>query len=200
MMRTCSKCGTAKAEADYYVRKTPHNGTKQHTECKACMKTRSSTRYHSDKHEQLKAENRAYGLKRRKQFREAVFAFYGGYVCACCGLSDPAFMTLDHIHNDGAAFRRQHFGKQGRGGGVLTYQWLVQHGFPPGYQVLCANCQFGKRMNHGICPHQSRCNDQAKAVASSDAKRSAPVIRLVTGEEMVSSADESRSSRKADVA
>ena len=199
-MRACTRCGEQKAEADFYVRKTPHYGSTLHRECKSCAKARTHTRYHSDKHEQLKAENRAYGSKRRRQFKEAVFAFYGGYVCACCGETNQWFLTLDHIHNDGAEFRRANWGTQRKGGGVLTYEWLVKHGFPSGYQVLCANCQYGKRMNHGVCPHQTTCNDQPQGVGSSDPKHSAPVIRLVTGEDMISSASESRSSRKADAA
>jgi hypothetical protein len=198
-MRTCTKCGVAKPEGDFYRRSRPYRHRLQ-AECKVCTRARTHDRFYSEKHDGINAKGRVYGAKRRVQFKEAVFAFYGGYVCACCGDTDRDFMTLDHIANDGAAFRREHFGQQGRGGGALTYAWLVQHGFPSGYQVLCANCQFGKRMNHGVCPHQTRCNDQAKAVASSDAKRSAPDIRLVSGEDMVCSADESRSSRKADVA
>ena len=199
-MRTCTKCGETKIEQDFYVRKSARRSGELHTECKSCIKTRSHSRYHSDKHDDICAKGRAYGARRRKQVKEAVFAFYGGYVCACCGETERAFLTLDHVANDGATFRRENFGGQGRGAGVLTYDWLVRHGFPSGYQVLCANCQTGKRMNHGVCPHQARCNDQAKAVESSDSKRSASVIRLVTDEDMVSSADESRSSRKASVA
>jgi hypothetical protein len=72
--------------------------------------------------------------------------------------------------------------------------------------VLCMNCNHGKRMNNGTCPHQVRCNDQAKAVESSDSKRSAPFVIHARakvcptcgverrGEDMVSTADESRSS------
>lgn len=28
--------------------------------------------------------------------------------------------------------------------------------YPPEFQVLCINCQFGKKYNNGICPHQTR--------------------------------------------
>ena len=38
--------------------------------------------------------------------------------------------------------------------GYMTYKWLRKNGFPPGFQVLCMNCQHGKRMCRGICPHQ----------------------------------------------
>jgi hypothetical protein len=31
---------------------------------------------------------------------------------------------------------------------------IIKTGFPDGYQVLCMNCNWGKRMNKGICPHK----------------------------------------------
>jgi hypothetical protein len=31
---------------------------------------------------------------------------------------------------------------------------LKKHNFPGGHQILCWNCQQGKRFNNGICPHQ----------------------------------------------
>jgi hypothetical protein len=32
---------------------------------------------------------------------------------------------------------------------------LRKNNFPPGYQVLCMNCNFGKRYSM-ICPHQTQ--------------------------------------------
>jgi hypothetical protein len=84
--------------------------------------------------------------------RDAVFAAYGGYKCACCGETEPMFLSIDHIHNDGASER-----KSGVycGSGTGFYQWLRKNLFPKGYQVLCMNCQIGKHKNGGVCPHQS---------------------------------------------
>lgn len=34
---------------------------------------------------------------------------------------------------------------------------LKRQGWPQDrYQLLCANCNFGKLMNGGVCPHQSK--------------------------------------------
>lgn len=85
--------------------------------------------------------------------RERVFMAYGGYKCACCGESEPTFLTIDHLHNDGAEMRRN--GTHSRGGSAF-YQWLRKSGFPAGFQVLCMNCNIGKHRNGGVCPHQSR--------------------------------------------
>jgi hypothetical protein len=76
-----------------------------------------------------------------------VLAGYGGK-CACCGEADPRFLTIDHINGDG----RLHREALGRGSGRV---WLdiLKRGFPPEYQVLCYNCNSGRSINGGICPH-----------------------------------------------
>lgn len=85
---------------------------------------------------------------RHMALKDEVFAAYGGYICACCGEAMPQFLSIDHINNDGAEHRRhedrRHF-----------YRRLRQKGFPPGFQVLCMNCNFGKARNGGVCPHKS---------------------------------------------
>lgn len=84
--------------------------------------------------------------------REQVFAAYGGYKCNCCGESEPMFLSIDHIDNNGAEERKS---GQYAGSGYGFYRWLRKSGFPPGYQVLCMNCNTGKHKNGGVCPHQS---------------------------------------------
>lgn len=67
------------------------------------------------------------------------------------------FLTLDHIDNDGGEFRKKELGRR-TAAGIHTYRWLKRNGYPDGIQVLCMNCQHGKRMNGGVCPHGT-CND-----------------------------------------
>lgn len=95
----------------------------------------------------------AYTAKKRASNRDAVFQAYGGYVCCCCGEDEPMFMTIDHIDNDGAEHRRELGTKIGRGGSGF-FDWLRRNNFPPGFQVLCRNCNWGKHANGGVCPHQ----------------------------------------------
>lgn len=90
--------------------------------------------------------------RNRQALRDRVFAAYGGYRCACCGETEPMFLSLDHINNDGAEHRRS-IGQNGRGG-MKVYQWIARNGFPDGFQVLCMNCNCGKARNGGVCPHQ----------------------------------------------
>lgn len=84
--------------------------------------------------------------------KEQVFTAYGGYKCNCCGESEPMFLSIDHIDNNGAEERRSGLYA---GSGVGFYQWLRKSGFPSGYQVFCMNCNTGKHKNGGVCPHQS---------------------------------------------
>jgi len=78
-------------------------------------------------------------------------AAYGGQ-CACCGISDLIFLNIDHVDGHGAEHRR---GTQtGRSGGVQLYLWLRRSGWPPGFQVLCWNCNSAKHYGNGTCePH-----------------------------------------------
>lgn len=87
------------------------------------------------------------------KIKQEVVNAYGG-MCACCGEDNPLFLSIDHIHNNGAKHRRS-LGSVGKSGGSIFYYWLKRHGFPQDdYQLLCHNCNQGKRLNGGICPHQ----------------------------------------------
>lgn len=79
--------------------------------------------------------------------RDAVFA-YGGW-CWCCGETELAFLTIDHVGGDGAEHRREM-------GNSKMYRWLRQNGYPQNgrFRVLCWNCNSGRATNGGICPHQ----------------------------------------------
>src|SRR5688572_22754686 len=44
--------------------------------------------------------------KHYKKLKDQVYAAYGGYKCSCCGETEPSFLTLDHINNDGNQYRR----------------------------------------------------------------------------------------------
>lgn len=97
--------------------------------------------------EKVNAYNREWSREYRAELRAEMLAAYGGK-CACCGEAEPLFLHLDHIHNDGAADRRAH----------KTSTKLAAHlkrmGWPRDrYRLLCANCNHGRAMNGGTCPH-----------------------------------------------
>ncbi len=84
--------------------------------------------------------------QRNKKIKDQVFAHYGGYKCICCGETEESFLTIDHINNDGANHRKI------AGSGGRFYWWVTRNNYPTGLQILCWNCQWGKRIC-GICPH-----------------------------------------------
>ena len=115
------------------------------------------------------AAERKRGREYWRDLRHEVIMAYGGYKCACCGETEPKFLSIDHVFNDGAAHRRA-LGYKGNGKGASsrTLKWLKEHGFPAGYQMLCMNCNFGKARNGGVCPHKSA--PQANRVNSGEAQ------------------------------
>lgn len=84
------------------------------------------------------------GFSDRKD-RRAAIAAYGGK-CACCDEDYPEFLDIDHPNGDGAAHRRHLKG-------ISIVMWLRQHGYPPGFRILCSNCN-QSIARHGYCPHQ----------------------------------------------
>jgi hypothetical protein len=81
--------------------------------------------------------------------KDAAYAAYGGYVCACCGETEPLFLCLDHVDGAGNEHRRL------IGGADRLYVWLKKNNYPTGLlQVLCFNCNQGKRLNNNVCPHR----------------------------------------------
>jgi hypothetical protein len=79
-----------------------------------------------------------------------VFDAYGGPVCKCCGETEFAFLSLDHIGGGG---NRHRIALRKASKNPDVYNWVKKNKFPPGFQVLCMNCNWaiGK---FGFCPHQ----------------------------------------------
>lgn len=161
MIKTCVKCGQTKDQDHWHGKQCNEcllryrrewnarsrewiiENRKKH----AAKDAARATQWNKDHPERRKEISLNYYYRLQN---EAMIA-YGGYVCACCGETEPLFLTLDHVNNDGGKFRKEsgflHHGNK-------FYKWLKDNGYPPGYQVLCSNCNHGKHRNHGVCPHQ----------------------------------------------
>jgi hypothetical protein len=107
----------------------------------------SAAKWAEQNRERRRAIVRKHCAKVRPKLRAAAFAAYGGPVCVCCAEREVALLTIDHVNNDGAAHRKLI--------GSTLDRWLKKNGYPPGFQVLCRNCNWGKHVNNGICPHQA---------------------------------------------
>mgnify|MGYP001559045387 CR=1 FL=1 len=100
---------------------------------------------------------------KRQELRDLVLDKYGKF-CQCCGEDDIRFLAIDHIHGNGNKHRRE-IGQ----GTYRVYTWLVKNNFPPGFQVLCHNCNLAKGF-YGVCPHTNfriaeACNAQLGTLA-----------------------------------
>lgn len=170
-MRVCRICGIEQPILEFGVAKYRKNGRAyRRRECRACTRARqmewinrnrervrergreNMRKYRAalppEQREAKLAELAAYQRQRNAKLRKEVYAAYGGYICACCGETEPLFLSIDHINNDGYVRR-----KGGEPVGVGLWQKLKNEGYPPGYQVLCMNCNHGKSRNGGVCPH-----------------------------------------------
>jgi hypothetical protein len=102
----------------------------------------------------------------RAQERLRAIQAYGGEhpKCSCpgCQESRVEFLSIDHINGGGTKHRKELRNNQKRtkndikdcglydpGGGVL-FRWLRKNGYPPGYRVLCYNCNASRA--NGPCP------------------------------------------------
>lgn len=168
MTKTCSKCHRNLSLVSF----NKHGGCKLgvNSRCRECT-TAYGKKYYRDHREQQAAACKSWYLRNKethrensrqyhaahrqrqnelrlinaKKLKDEVYAAYGGYRCACCGETEPAFLSIDHMNGGGNQHRK-----------VVRNicPWLKRHGFPEGFQVLCMNCNRGKWVNGGVCPHQ----------------------------------------------
>lgn len=98
-------------------------------------------RYYLEHKEEQGSQNLRYQRQRLLTLKLDALTHYGINGCACvkCGESRLACLSIDHINGGGT--------QQGLGGATL-YFWLIKNNYPEGYQTLCMNCQFVKRIEN----------------------------------------------------
>ncbi len=166
-MKRCTSCGRRRSLRAFY-----HGGPgfrdNRKPECKLCLARREQSRAEASKQwireyaagwhrKNRRLIDSATGFLNRQgrpalttyyRLRHEAILAYGGYRCACCGVREPDFLTIDHINNGGSRHRRRV--------GVASnfYRWLQKHSYPKGFRVLCSNCNSGRHRNGGVCPHR----------------------------------------------
>lgn len=137
--KLCKKCGKQKPIEKFSRHSIAADGYQ--TWCKECGKLYKQE--YRDEH------GSSYNVLSRRRIRYTVLIHYGGDPpkCECCEEPRFEFLSIDHINGGGSRHRKA------VGYGRL-YEWLKQNGFPPGYRVLCHNCNQAYGM-YGYCPHQS---------------------------------------------
>ena len=93
---------------------------------------------------------RENGRRNRIRVRYRVLSYYSGGIptCACCGESTFQFLAIDHVDGGGGKDRKS----LGLRNATELYRYLEKEGFPPGYRVLCHNCNLALGF-YGYCPH-----------------------------------------------
>lgn len=92
-------------------------------------------------------KHREWCTKAKNKLKVEVFSSYsdGDVKCRWCGESDVDVLSIDHLDGNGADHRREIYGGN-ISGGSRFYFWLKKNNYPDGFQVLCFNCQFKKRL------------------------------------------------------
>lgn len=135
MKRECSKC----------QRVVEYTNNGKNYWCSSCRKE-----YYSKwvkKHPENDRENHK---KHQQGDKLKCFIHYSGNPpkCECCGEQEMAFLTMDHINGGGRKHKKTIRSR-------LT-TWLRRNNYPKGFRVLCFNCNCGRSINKGICPHQQK--------------------------------------------
>ena len=127
-MKKCGRCYTNKDLSEFGTRTRNHDEPRSY--CHLCVSETDRIRNHNNK--------------------LLAFEHYGGSRCSCCGVSEISFLSLDHADNNGTELRKIH------GNGNSFYRWLKRMNYPESLnlRVLCHNCNHGREINGGVCPHK----------------------------------------------
>lgn len=87
-----------------------------------------------------KSDRQEYLLSYHLALKLECFNAYGGLRCALCPESRIPALGVDHIDGGGNTHRAV------AGRGNAFYHWLKRNGFPPGYRVLCSNCNWKQHL------------------------------------------------------
>ena len=90
---------------------------------------------------------------RHTKFKGLVFDGYGNK-CYCCGEEEALFLNLDHVNGNGKQDRKEHGGNQ-----TNFLLSIIKRDFPKEYRILCFNCNCGRQLNNGVCPHKKGSSD-----------------------------------------
>lgn len=103
--------------------------------------------YHRRGNGKYKRQKSEYAKRKNQEWKIQVLTHYAGGLpkCTRCGFSDIRALSIDHI-NGGGNRHRQEIKR-------TFYHWLIQQNYPLGYQVLCMNCQFIKRVEEEEVPY-----------------------------------------------
>lgn len=152
--KLCTKCGEQLPVSDFgtFVEKRVGKGANRviggepkryrNAYCKPCARAHVRV-YIKQNRERISAQYKAINTR----LLNVIHEHYGAR-CNCCGETEPRFLTIDHVNNDGNIDRLK------RKASYQVYKQIIDDGFPDRFQLLCWNCNCGRARNGGVCPHQ----------------------------------------------
>lgn len=142
-MKTCSKCKTEKPVTEFFNSRESPDGLSYW--CKAC----NAERQRATRDRRRESGLPSHSTVAARRLRLEVLSHYsdGTMACDCCGDDHVEFLSLDHIDGGGNQHRKE------LGSNQEVYRQLRQVGYPPGYRVLCHNCNSAIGF-YGYCPHE----------------------------------------------
>ena len=146
----CVDCKAIKPLSDFWIGNNFSNG--HNGRCKVCGRKHASNYYHN--HNKISdsfktRNNRAHTLWRRR-IKMSIFSHYSNGTIQCADpyhihptqiITDMDILTLDHINGGGYQDKIKN--------GKDVYLRLIKAGYPPGFQILCCNCQAKKVVLNG---------------------------------------------------
>ncbi len=160
--KVCLDCREGLPLSEFNKRRSSKDGL--HYYCRQCQSRRTGAsrakpenrKKANEKSVLWRKENPERKKKQGEDWRNALknetLLHYGNsvIVCSCPGCTEThsIFLTIDHIEGGGNAHRRELKIQSG----TNFYLWLKRTGWPPGFQVLCFNCNHAKHAL-GKCPH-----------------------------------------------
>lgn len=140
MEKFCPDCLKTKPLSDFYMSR-PNQPFRICKKCFNISQSENKKRYYLKNIEYFSRKSKEFSVKTKLEVVDA----YGRF-CYCCGEGRIEFLCIDHINGGGTQERKN--GLRGQ----AFYRYLIKNNFPPGYRVLCHNCNMslGK---FGYCPH-----------------------------------------------
>ena len=106
---------------------------------------------HKRQPQKTKYMKKYYKIYIPKLKREVLTHYGNGKLqCLCCSENLIELLTIDHIKG-----RTHEDEKRPELRAWMLLQYLKSNNFPEGYQTLCWNCNSGRQLNNGTCPHKS---------------------------------------------
>jgi hypothetical protein len=139
----CTRCTIEKLPEEFSLDAKRKNGL--NAWCKSCF---------SGYFQENKTDYRRRANSTLRTLKQQVLDKYGN-CCACCSETHYVFLTVDHVNGDGAEHRKElrPNGKE-KGSSYKLYKAVLNDPDPSRYQILCWNCNCGRQLNGGICPHK----------------------------------------------